>query len=85
VKKVILKLGYKHKACYIYITIKQTGIMTLDQRLNGLKKGESIITSEGNGITCTAERSTDGKVIRFVRTFSDGSWTVYHTSRFNKA
>jgi hypothetical protein len=59
--------------------------MTLDQRLNGLKKGESIITSQGNGITCTAERSTDGKVIRFVRTFSDGSWTVYHTSRFNKA
>ena len=78
-------IGSCISATLAYIcTIQNDTDMTLEQRLAGLKKNEIIVTSQGNGITCTAERSSDGKVIRFVRTYSDGSWTVYHTSRFNK-
>lgn len=57
--------------------------LTLDQKLDRLRNGETLITSKGNGITCTAERSGDGKTLRFVRTQANGSWEVYHKVRFN--
>ena len=45
-----------------------------------MNKGESKTISKGtNGSYVTVERSTDGKVIRYVRTFGDGSWEVFKT------
>jgi|DEB3_MinimDraft_2_1074329.scaffolds.fasta_scaffold15560_2 hypothetical protein len=45
-----------------------------------MRKGESKMVSKGtNGSYVTVERSTDGKVIRYVRTFGDGSWEVFKT------
>lgn len=46
-----------------------------------LKPGQSIKVSEYNGIVVTAERSGKGDVIRYVRTFADGSWEVFKTVR----
>jgi len=51
-------------------------------RINNLKKGESIIISECNNIICSAERSGDGKKLRFVRAYQNGSFEVYHESNF---
>lgn len=48
--------------------------------LMAMRKGESKMVSKGtNGSYVTVERSTDGKVIRYVRTFGDGSWEVFKT------
>lgn len=55
--------------------------MILDQKIDSLKNGQSVEISAYNGIVCTAEKSTDGKTIRFVRTYSDGSFTVFHKVR----
>ena len=45
-----------------------------------MRNGESKQISMGNdGSYVTVERSTDGKVIRYVRTFGDGSWEVFKT------
>jgi cell envelope opacity-associated protein A len=46
-----------------------------------LKPGQSIKISESNGVVCTMERSGNGEVIRYVRTFADGSWEVFKTIR----
>ena len=46
-----------------------------------IKPGQSIKISEFNGIVCTMERSGKGDVIRYVRTFADGSWEVFKTVR----
>lgn len=46
-----------------------------------IKPGQSIKISEFNGIVCTMERSGKGDVIRYVRTFADGSWEVFKTER----
>jgi hypothetical protein len=50
--------------------------------IENLKPGDSIKISECNGIECTAERSGDGKVLRFVRHFQNGSFEVFHQSKF---
>lgn len=55
--------------------------MTAELKINSLQPGQSVVISKNEIAECSAERSTDGKVIRFVRTFPNGSWNVFHTSR----
>lgn len=52
---------------------------TLDSIIDNLKPGFSEEISKGNGIVCSVEKSGDGKKLRFVRTFSDGSFVVFKT------
>ncbi len=54
---------------------------TLDQRINALKPGQDIRLSGDDAIWVTAERSGDGKWLRFVRNTLNG-FTVFKTSRF---
>ena len=55
---------------------------TLNEKISNLKPSEILLLSEGNGIKCTAERSANGKDIRYVRTYSNGSWVVFHKTSF---
>lgn len=55
--------------------------ITLDDRIADLKPSESIVIGYGFGIICTAERSSKGNTIKFVRTYPNGSWKVYKTSK----
>lgn len=55
---------------------------TLNQKIESLKAGQLIVISQCNNITCSCERSGDGKTLRFVRTQSNGSFEVYKTTRF---
>ena len=62
--------------------------MTLDDRINNLKPGQSIEVSNNNGIRVTAERSGNGELIRFVRFnpnqwCEDGAWQVIRTRNFS--
>ena len=52
---------------------------SLDAKINNLEAGKSIIISTFNNIVCSVERTGDGKTLRFVRTFADGSFEVYKT------
>jgi hypothetical protein len=55
---------------------------TLDQRINALRPGQEIRISPGDTtIWVTAERSGDGKWVRFVRHTLNG-FTVIRTARF---
>ncbi len=54
----------------------------LDSKISNLLAGQSFITSKANNIICSVERSGDGKHLRFVRTFENGSFEVYKTVNF---
>ncbi len=54
----------------------------LDSKINGLLAGQSFIISTFKNITCSVERTGDGKTLRFVRTFENGSFEVYETTDF---
>lgn len=54
---------------------------TLDQKIDAIKPGGSAKLSSSNGTTVTAERSGDGKTLRFVRSSGDAS-TVFRTTSF---
>lgn len=54
----------------------------LDAKINNLLKGQSFIISKSNNIVCSVERSGDGKGLRFVRTFENGSFEVFKTVDF---
>jgi len=56
----------------------------LDSKLNGLLAGQSFIISTFNNITCSAERTGDGKKLHFVRTFENGSFVVFKTVDFSQ-
>jgi len=63
-----------------------TGGLTLDQRIDKLKPGQRITISETNGGKVIAERTGDGKRLKFVRESKDGfevikdiEWDI-HTS-----
>ena len=56
---------------------------TLDSKIDNLKAGEQMQISSFNGITVHIERTTDGKRLKYVRTFQDGSFTVFNNVRFN--
>lgn len=53
----------------------------LQARIDSLQPGKEILISKRGGITCTAERSPDGKVMRFVRTFPNGNFEVYNSQK----
>ena len=53
--------------------------MTLQDKLDSLKPGQSIVISGNEAAYCSAEVSTDGKKMRFVRTFQNVSWEVFRT------
>ncbi|HPH24092.1 MAG TPA: hypothetical protein PLW32_09425 [Chitinophagaceae bacterium] len=54
----------------------------LDFKINRLKSGDSFIISTASNIVCSVERSGDGKRLRFVRTFENGSFEVYLETSF---
>lgn len=54
----------------------------LDLKINSLKSGDSFIISAASNIVCSVERSGDGKTLRFVRTFENGSFVVYQETSF---
>jgi hypothetical protein len=54
----------------------------LDTKINSLKIGGSFIISATNNIVCSVERSGDGKTLRFVRTFENGSFKVFQETSF---
>lgn len=56
---------------------------TVDYKVNGLKPGEHVVISSGNGCRVEAERGTgpNQNIIRFVRYLQDGSWSVFKTSK----
>ena len=53
----------------------------MDGKINQLEPGYSVIISECNGIQCVAERSGDGKRLRFVRV-SDRGFEVFKDVAF---
>lgn len=54
----------------------------LDLEINNLLPGQSMIVSSYNKIFCSVERTGDGKTLRFIRTFENGSYEVYRTVAF---
>ena len=54
---------------------------TLDQKIETLKPGQQATLSECNGIKVIAERSGDGKTLRFIRETQSG-FTVFKTTSF---
>ena len=54
---------------------------TLDQRINDLEPGQEIRISGTDDLWVTAERSGNGKWLRFVRHTLNG-FTVFKTTRF---
>jgi hypothetical protein len=54
----------------------------LDSKINCLLTGQSLVISTFNNTVCSAERTGDGKSLRFVRTFANGSFEVYKTVDF---
>lgn len=54
---------------------------TLDQRINTLRPGQEIRLSGDSECWTTAERSGDGRRLRFVRHTRDG-FHVFRTTRF---
>ena len=55
--------------------------MTADQKISALKPGQSVTISSGNGITVSAERSGNGKLLRIVRSDS-GGFSVIKSTRW---
>lgn len=53
----------------------------LDQRINALQPGQEIRISGTDDLWVTAERSGNGKRLRFVRHSANG-FTVFKTCRF---
>lgn len=54
---------------------------TLDEKISSLKVGQSVRISTCNGITVTVERSSHENILRFVRTYPNGSWSVFKTTK----
>ena len=50
---------------------------TLEQIIYNLKPSHSEVISQCNGITCSVERSGDGKTLRFIREYKDGRIVVF--------
>lgn len=55
---------------------------SLDSKINHLLPSQAIVISEYNCIKCSVERTGNGKTLRFVRTFSNGSFEVFKTVAF---
>lgn len=62
---------------------KQNKMTTLQSIIHNLKPGYSETISECNGIKVTAERSGDGKTLRFVRHSNNGNTiNVFKTCKY---
>jgi len=57
-------------------------MMEIDEKIDNLNPGEQLNISSYNGISVHVERSGDGKHLRFVRTFADGSFSVFKKCSF---
>ena len=55
----------------------------LDTKVNNLQNGGSFTISTASNIICSVERSGNGKTLRFVRTFPNGSFEVYQETGFS--
>jgi len=55
---------------------------TLDQKINSLQPTQSVVISKNEFASVSAERSSCGKILRFVRTFSNGSFKVFKEQSF---
>ena len=55
----------------------------LDAKINKLNPGGFFLISKNEYAECIVERSGDGKTLRFVRTFPDGSFEVFKETGFN--
>jgi len=53
----------------------------IDKKINQLRPNESVEISRYGNTICTAERSADGKTLRFVRSTKNG-FEVFKTCRF---
>jgi len=53
---------------------------TTDSKISNLKPGQSVVISSNGTTTVTAERTANGKTIKFVRSTGD-KWEVFHTVR----
>ena len=52
--------------------------LSLDQRINQIRPGGTLVIGECNGIRVVAEVSGDGRTLRFVRETRDG-FVVFRT------
>ena len=56
---------------------------SLDAKINQLQPGQEIEISRTEAAYCTAERSGDGKTLRYIRYTNGGNtWSVYHKASF---
>ena len=55
--------------------------LTLDQKINRLQPGQSIEISRYSNTSVTAERTANGKQIKFIRHTPSG-WRVFKTASF---
>lgn len=53
----------------------------LDARIDSIPQGGSLQISECNGVRVVAERSGDGKTLRFIR-YKGDTWEVFRTCPF---
>lgn len=58
-----------------------TQTQTVDSKIQALEPGGSVVISQSNGITVTAERTGNGKLVKFVRSTANSS-EVFHTEKF---
>ena len=54
----------------------------LDKKISNLKSGDSFMISKNEIAECSVERSGDGKRLRFVRTFPNGSFVVFQEESY---
>lgn len=47
-----------------------------NSQISSLLPNGSFVLSQSDNLVCSVERSSDGKKLRFVRTFSNGSFVV---------
>jgi hypothetical protein len=56
-------------------------VKSVDEKINSLQPGERVEISKCVNTRCIAERSGDGRTIRFIRETPD-EFTVYHSEKF---
>jgi hypothetical protein len=51
-------------------------MIKFNSQVSSLLPNGSFVLSQSDNLVCSVERSSDGKKLRFVRTFSNGSFVV---------
>jgi hypothetical protein len=52
-------------------------LYAMNDKIESLNSGERLVLSESNGVRCAAERSGDGKRLRFIRETATGFKVFY--------